>query len=214
MSLQLERCHSAVGSFHLGPMDLHLPQGAYGVLMGRTGSGKTTLLEVIAGLLPLTSGRLTIGGQACNHLRPADRGIGYLPQDGALFDTMSVREHLDFAPRFQGWAADRRRERVDELAQRLALTDLLERKPPGLSGGERQRVALGRALAARPKLLLLDEPLSALDEQMHTELCQYLASVHQEQGVTILHVTHNPAEAERLATHHLRLEDGQVLPIS
>ena len=73
MSLQLERCHSVVGSFHLGPMDLHLPQGAYGVLMGRTGSGKTTLLEVIAGLLPLTSGRLTIGGQACNHLRPADR---------------------------------------------------------------------------------------------------------------------------------------------
>jgi molybdate/tungstate transport system ATP-binding protein len=212
MSLHLEQCSTTVGAFHLGPTDLDLPSGAYGVLMGATGSGKTTLLELIAGLAPLTAGYLSIAGQPSNNLRPADRGVGYLPQDGVLFNTMTVAEHLDFAPRFSGWDKTQRRERVAELAERLGLTALLERKPVGLSGGERQRVGLGRALAGRPRLLLLDEPLAALDEQMHSELCQYLASVHEDQDVTVLHVTHNSQEAERLGTHHFRISEGRVLP--
>ena len=214
MSLQLEQCSTAVGGFHLGPADMVLPTGAYGVLMGKTGSGKTTLLEMIAGLAPLTAGRLNIAGQPSNHVRPADREIGYLPQDGVLFDTMTVAEHLDFAPRFRGWPKAQRMERVAELAERLGLTDLLERRPPGLSGGERQRVGLGRALAGRPKLLLLDEPLSALDEEMHSELCQYLASVREDQGVTVLHVTHNAHEANLLGTHLFRLQGGGIISTS
>jgi ABC-type sugar transport system ATPase subunit len=214
MSLRLEQCSTRVGTFNLGPADMDLPSGAYGVLMGPTGSGKTTLLELIAGLAPLTAGCLNIAGQPSNDLRPADRGIGYLPQDGVLFDTMTVAEHLDFAPRFSGWTRTQREQRVDELAERLGLRSLLERKPAGLSGGERQRVGLGRALAGRPRLLLLDEPLSSLDEQMHTDLCQYLASVRADQDVTVLHVTHNPQEADLLGTHQFRLADGRVLPAS
>ncbi len=214
MSLRLEQCSTAVGTFPLGPISMDLPSGAYGVLMGRTGSGKTTLLELIAGLAPLMAGDLSIAGQASNYLRPADREIGYLPQDGVLFDTMTVEEHLDFAPRFRGWPKARRQERVSELAERLELNPLLMRMPAGLSGGERQRVALGRALAGKPKLLLLDEPLSALDEQMHSELCRYLESLRDRGDVTVLHVTHNPQEADRLGTHRFRLEDGQVLATS
>ncbi|HIF39661.1 MAG TPA: ABC transporter ATP-binding protein [Planctomycetes bacterium] len=214
MSLRLEQCSARVGTFNLGPADLDLPGGAYGVLMGPTGSGKTTLLELIAGLAPLTSGRLSIAGQPSNELRPADRGIGYLPQDGVLFDTMTVAEHLDFAPRFGGWTQARRQQRVEELAERLGLNSLLKRKPEGLSGGERQRVGLGRALAGRPKLLLLDEPLSALDVEMHADLAQYLATIRDDQDVTVLHVTHNPQEADLLGTHHFRLNEGRILPTS
>lgn len=214
MSLRLEQCSTRVGTFNLGPADMDLPSGAYGVLMGATGSGKTTLLELIAGLAPLTAGSLNIGGQPSNDLRPADRGIGYLPQDGVLFDTMTVAEHLEFAPRFGGWTKAERQQRVGELANLLELKPLLERRPAGLSGGERQRVGLGRALAGRPRLLLLDEPLSALDEKMHADLSQYLASVRADQDVTVLHVTHNAKEADLLGTHHFRLDAGRVLPIS
>jgi molybdate/tungstate transport system ATP-binding protein len=135
-----------------------------------------------------------------------------VPQDRALFQTMTVREHLAFAPRLRRWTKAAIDGRVAELAGLLSLGPLLERKPAGLSGGEAQRVALGRALAARPGVLCLDEPLSALDDETREEMIELLRTVRRQTGVTTLHVTHHLEEATLLADVVLQLKDGQVQP--
>lgn len=210
--IDLAHVSFAAGPFRLTDVDLVVPAGAYAVLMGRTGCGKTTLLEGMCGLLPASAGRVTLAGRDVTDLRPADRGVGYVPQDGALFSNLTVTQHLAFGPRFQGWPRARIAARVTDLAKRLGITSLLKRRPHGLSGGERQRVALGRALAAEPRVLLLDEPLSALDEESREGLCTLLADLPRTTGVTVLHVTHSPTEATRLATLRLRLADSRVHP--
>ena len=193
---------------------MHLPAGRYGVLMGKTGCGKTTLLEAVCGLKPVESGRITLEGRDMTRAKPGQRGIGYVPQDGALFTTLSIRENLAFALELRRWSAKAITERVEELADLLHIGDLLKRRPEGLSGGETQRVALGRALAARPHILCLDEPLSALDHDTRLELCALLAQVQQQLGMTVLHVTHNRDEAERLAQHLFRFEDGVLSEVA
>jgi ABC-type sugar transport system ATPase subunit len=198
------------GSFALEKVSFAVPAGEYGVLMGKTGSGKTTLLEAIAGLKPVHAGRVTLLGRDVTRLKPAERGVGYVPQDLALFPTLTVREHLAFALVVRGWDADSTDRRVGELAELLGLRHLLGRRPQGLSGGESQRVALGRALSYRPRVLLLDEPLSALDEDTRAEMIALLRSVQRLTGVTVLHVTHAVAEARQLADRLLLLEDGIV----
>ncbi|HEX9114458.1 MAG TPA: ABC transporter ATP-binding protein, partial [Anaerolineae bacterium] len=187
------------GDFALEDVTLEVPTGQYAVLMGRTGSGKTTLLEALCGLKPVAGGTIRLNGRDVTRLKPAERGIGYVPQDRALFQTMTVREHLAFALVLHRAERDAIRHRVAELSRLLGIESLLERRPAGLSGGEAQRVALGRALSVRPGILCLDEPLSALDDETRQEMCSLLRSVRQSTGVTILHVTHNPNEAEQLA---------------
>ena len=187
------------GGFSLRGVSLEVPTGQYGVLMGKTGTGKTTLLEAICGLRPLTAGRIRLMGRDVTNLRPAARGLGYVPQDGSLFARLTVREHLAFALVIRRWNRAAIDRRVAELAQLLGIEPLLDRRPHGLSGGEIQRVALGRALAMHPGVLLLDEPLSALDEDTRQEMYDLLRSVRRQTGATVLHVTHNRSEAERLA---------------
>jgi ABC-type sulfate/molybdate transport systems ATPase subunit len=138
--------------------------------------------------------------------------VGYVPQDGGMFSRLTVREHLGFALTIRHWPRHMIQRRVDELAALLGLEHLLDRRPQGLSGGEVQRVALGRALAMRPGVLLLDEPLSALDEDTRAEMYDLLRSVRGESQVTVLHVTHNRSEAHRLADLVLELRDGRVTP--
>lgn len=203
--IQLQGVALRQGDFLLRGIDLEVPSGEYAVLMGRTGSGKTTLLEAIAGLVPPTEGMVLLMGRDVTRLPPAARGIGYVPQDAALFPNLTVEEHLEFGPRFQGWSRPDRRRRIGELASELGLAALLTRTPRGLSGGERQRVALGRAIASRPEVLLLDEPLSALDEQTRAEACDLLETVARD--LTALHVTHASSEAERLGDRTIQLED-------
>lgn len=198
------------GGFALCGVSLEIPTGQYGVLMGRTGSGKTTLLEAICGLRPLTSGRIRLLGRDVTQLKPAARGVGYVPQDGSLFSRLTVREHLAFALVIRRWSRAAIERRVEELAQLLGIEPLLDRRPSGLSGGEIQRVALGRALAMRPGVLLLDEPLSALDEDTRREMYELLLSVRQQTGPTVLHVTHNRSEAGRLADRVFEVRDGGV----
>jgi ABC-type sugar transport system ATPase subunit len=198
------------GSFTLEGISFALEAGEYGVLMGQTGAGKTTLLEALCGLKPVSGGAVRLLDRDVTRLRPADRGVGYVPQDRALFPTLTVHEHLAFSLVIRGWDAGRIGRRVDELAELLGLRHLLHRKPQGLSGGEAERVALGRALAFHPPILLLDEPLSALDEKTRDLMQNLLKRVQQETGVTTLHVTHNADEAKKLAGRLLVLEDGIV----
>ena len=198
------------GAFRLENLSFTVPTGCYAVLMGGTGCGKTTVLEALCGLRPIRAGRITVGGREVSREPPGARGLGYVPQDGALFPTMDVAAHLAFAPRIHGWAPTRIRDRVRELANALAITPLLPRRVQDLSGGERQRVALGRALAARPAALLLDEPLSALDERTRDDLIVMLAAVHRREQVTVLHVTHSRLEAEALGQLRLRLDGGNL----
>ncbi len=179
--------------------------------MGRTGCGKTTLLEILCGLRRPGSGSIFIGGREVTHLPPGKRGVGYVPQDGALFPTLTVGRQLGFAPRLRGRPEDEISVLVDQLAGQLGITHLLDRRPQHLSGGERQRVALGRALAAGPVVLLLDEPLSALDEAMREDTATLLHTLQRKHKLTALHVTHNPKEAGRLADHIFRFEDGKIL---
>jgi len=198
------------GKLSLDNISMVIPSGQYAVLMGPTGHGKTTLLESICGLRKIAGGRVLIHGVDITSWSPSDREIGYVPQDLALFPTLSVREHLTFALRLRKQSAIRIKHRVDELATMLGITHLLERGVTRLSGGEAQRVALGRALSFRPPVLLLDEPLSALDETTRHEMHSLLRQIQQASQVTMLHVTHNSAEAEALADRRFVLEGGKI----
>jgi molybdate transport system ATP-binding protein len=198
------------GKFALAGVSLAVPAGTYGVLMGKSGCGKTTILEAVAGLRRLEVGSIALAGRDVTNLRPMDRNIGYVPQDGALFTTMTVRDNLAFALEVRGDARKAIETRVAELAGWLEVGHLLDRKPYFLSGGEQQRVALGRALASHPPVLLLDEPLSSLDDDTRDTLIELLARLRESREVTVLHVTHNRSEADRLGEIVFRLEDGVV----
>ncbi len=208
--ITLEKLAIEQGAFRLTDISFSIPTGAYGVLMGATGSGKTTILEAVCGLRAVAAGRIFLPAGDATRLRPSERGLGYVPQDGVLFPSMTVAEHLAFALNLRRWPAAEIRGRVDELASMLGIEPLLARRPLGLSGGERQRVALGRAIAFRPSVLCLDEPLSALDMGTRERMYELLKKVCTQTGVTVLHVTHSRREAHRLADTLLSLHDGTV----
>jgi ABC-type sugar transport system ATPase subunit len=208
--IRIENITVRAGNFELTDVSFTVPAGSYGALMGRTGTGKTTLLEALIGLKPVSNGKIFLAGRDVTNERPAARGIGYVPQDGALFSTMTVREHLAFALEIRRENKRAITERIDQLADWLGIEDLLDRHPFGLSGGERQRVALGRALSFRPQILLLDEPLSAVDEETRDEMYALLRRVQSETGVTALHITHNPDEARELADAVFVLKNGTI----
>ena len=198
------------GGFQLSNVSMQVPQGGYAVLMGRTGRGKTTILEAICGLRRVIAGQILIGGTDVTHWMPGDRHIGYVPQDLALFPTMTVAQHLAFAQKLRKESPATISKRSAELAEVLGITGLMDRSVNRLSGGESQRVALGRALSFHPSVLLLDEPLSALDESTRGEMHELLRRVKTTTGVTTLHVTHSTEEAEALADHRFVLDNGVV----
>lgn len=208
--LSCERISIVAGSFHLNDLRFVVPQGAFGVLMGATGSGKTTLLEAICGLRKLKSGTVRLSGDDITEWPISARGIGYVPQDGAVFPRMSVRENLGFGLMIKRAGRQAIDSVVVPLAEQLSIKHLLDRQAVRLSGGESQRVALGRALAVKPRLLLLDEPLAALDESTRGQMVELLKRVQREQGVTALHVTHSQQEATALADVMLELKYGRV----
>jgi molybdate/tungstate transport system ATP-binding protein len=198
------------GAFTLDGVSFAVPTGSYAVLMGRTGSGKTTILEAIVGLRTPVAGRVRLGGTDVTAHPPAARGIGFVPQDAAPFKTMTVRENLAFALSVRKAPAKEIDARVNELADQLALTAILARPAVGLSGGEAQRVALGRALAFRPRYLLLDEPLNAVDEATRERMVALLRGLRNEHAITVLHVTHNRIEAELLGDTILQFDGRSV----
>ncbi len=210
LALELRDLRIEQGAFQLGPLSLTVPVGCHALLVGPTGSGKTTLLEVIAGLKKPQSGSILSLGIDITRFPSGDRGIGYVPQDVVVFPTMTVRQNLAFGLAIRKTAAKVQTERIAELAERLQLTPILDRLAIGLSGGEAQRVALGRALAFRPKLLLLDEPMSALDDVTKDLVITLL----EREELSVLHVTHDRVEVERLADRIYRMEPATSSPMN
>ena len=192
------------GRFVVGPVDLHLSPGEYCGLVGPSGAGKTLLLEAVAGVRSTADGRVLIDGQDLTGAPPEKRGVGLVFQDGLLFPHLSVAGNVRYGLRRRAAAS------LDGLVRDLGLTDLMERSPTSLSGGERQRVALARALAPGPRVLLLDEPLSAVDGEAREELREMLQRVTRERGVTVLHVTHDVGEMFSLANTCAVLVDGRL----
>lgn len=202
----------AYGGFTLDA-DLELPSRGISAFFGRSGSGKTTLLRCIAGLERAREGRLEFDGEVWQdggkflptHRRP----LGYVFQEANLFAHLSVRANLEYG--LKRVAASERRVEWDRAIELLGIGHLLERKPDRLSGGERQRVAIARALLTSPRLLLMDEPLAALDQGRKDEILPYLEHLHDELEIPVLYVSHAADEVARLADHLVVLEDGCVL---
>ncbi len=196
--------------FHLREIDLDIAPGQYFVILGPTGAGKTVLLEAIAGLHQLRRGRILIDGEDVTAAPPERRGIGFVYQDYALFPHLSVAGNIAFGLKLRGLDRGAIEKRVTVITQLLSIDHLLHRSPKTLSGGEQQRVALARALVVKPRLLLLDEPLSALDPGMREDLQRELAHLHRQLGTTTIHVTHDFEEAVALGDRIAVLGGGRV----
>ncbi|MEW6359828.1 MAG: ABC transporter ATP-binding protein [Planctomycetota bacterium] len=200
-----------IGAFSLREVALRIESNEYFVLLGPTGSGKSLLLKCICGLLRIKSGSILIDGQDVTDREPRLREVGYVPQDAGLFPHMTVEQNVLFSLRVRGVPRRERLGRVSRLIDLLNLSPLLKRSPAGLSGGERQKVALARALAIRPKLLLLDEPVSALDEPTRQQVCEELRRVQRELRVATIHVSHNTEEALAVSDRAGILCEGRLI---
>jgi ABC-type sugar transport system ATPase subunit len=193
--MEIQDVHIKVGEFELDGIDLKVDEGQYFILLGTTGVGKTILLETLAGIHRIERGQIYIDSQDVTHMPPEERRISYVPQDYALFPNMNVRENIAFGLKIRKVAKSQIDEEAVNYARRLGIVRLLDRVPQQLSGGEKQRVALARALIIRPRVLLMDEPLAALDRANRSDFWIMLKEVQREFGVTIIHVTHDLEEA-------------------
>jgi len=202
-----------LGSFRLDRLTLEVNPGEYLVILGPTGAGKTVLLETIAGLYRPRRGRVFLDGQDLTNEPPERREIGFVYQDYALFPHLTVYENIAFGLELRSEREQQYRRRIQEMSAQLGIEDFWDRKPSTLSGGEQQRVALARALVIQPRVLLLDEPLSALDPRTREKLQRELKRIHRQLGMTILHVTHDFEEAMALADRIAVIRDGQLAQI-
>ena len=193
-------------------LNLDVNDGEFLVLLGPSGCGKSTTLRMLAGLEEVTSGEIQIDGVTVNHLPAGARGLGMVFQSYALYPHMTIADNLSFGLRMAKGAAkltsDEIKQRVQEAAEMLDLVDHLDKRPRELSGGQRQRVALGRALVRRPKVLLMDEPLSNLDAELRHQMRNEIRRLHDELGTTTIYVTHDQIEAMTLADRIAILDKG------
>ena len=176
-------------------LNLDIKDGEFLVLVGPSGCGKSTTLRMLAGLEEVNKGRIFIGGKDVTTMQPKDRDIAMVFQNYALYPHMTVADNMGFALKIAGTPKDEIRKRVEEAAKILDLTEFLDRKPKALSGGQRQRVAMGRAIVRKPKVVLLDEPLSNLDAKLRVQTRTQIAALQRQLGVTTLYVTHDQTEA-------------------
>jgi multiple sugar transport system ATP-binding protein len=191
-------------------IDLEIAEGEFIALVGPSGCGKSTLLRMIAGLEGATAGEIRIHDRVVNLLTPRERNIAMVFQSYALYPHMTVRGNIEFNLKLAGMAPDQRRARVEQTAQLLEISDLLERRPGQLSGGQRQRVAMGRAVVRDPVLFLFDEPLSNLDAKLRVQMRTEIKALHQKVRKTSLYVTHDQIEAMTLADRIVVLSKGRI----
>ena len=191
-------------------VDLHIEDGEFCVLLGPSGCGKSTLLNIIAGLIPQDEGTVLLDGQSVDRLTPRERDVAMVFQSYALYPHMTVAQNLEFGLRMRGVPKPTIQERVLESVHLLGIKDLLDRKPRELSGGQRQRVAMGRALVRRPRLFLLDEPLSNLDARLRASVRLELKQLHHQIQSTIIYVTHDQVEAMTLGDKVVVMSHGKV----
>src|ERR1700736_2783710 len=191
-------------------VNLRIPDGAYCCFLGPSGCGKTTILRMIAGHEEPTAGEIVIGGEDVAGLAPVERRTAMMFQSYALFPHLTVRDNIAFALRVRGQSKTERYKAVDLMMEKVRLSELANRLPANLSGGQQQRVALARAAITEPSVLLLDEPLSALDEQLRVQMRQELRRMQRELGITFVHVTHTQLEAIALADIVVVMEKGRI----
>lgn len=208
--LELRNLRFSRSAFSLS-LDFLLPEKTYGVLLGPSGCGKSTALRIVSGLLRQNAGEIVLGGHRIEDLPPDRRHIGMVFQDYALFPQLSVRRNIEYGPRQSGRDSAKCRRVAEELALSLRIAPLLDRKPSSLSGGEQQRTALARSLAAGPRLLLLDEPLSSLDAALRRELRIEIKESICERGISAIHVTHDLEEALAIADRLYIMDGGKIV---
>lgn len=199
------------GFVGLKATSLEIAGGTFCTLLGPSGSGKTTLLRAIAGLITPTSGRIFIGGKDVTDLPVQARNVGFVFQNYALFPHMSVAENIEYPLKLHKWDLDSRRKRVDEILSLIELKHAAGRAVGELSGGQQQRVAIGRALSYKPSLLLLDEPMGALDRRLRQQLGAQLREIQQQTGITAVYVTHDQEEAFILSDNIAIMNHGEIL---
>jgi multiple sugar transport system ATP-binding protein len=203
----------AGGAWAVRKANFTVKDGEFFILVGPSGCGKSTLLNMIVGLEDITEGEIRIDGQRINELDPKDRNMAMVFQSYALYPHMTVRENIAFPLKLAKLARKEIRERVDEVAAILQLEPLLDRKPSDLSGGQRQRVAMGRAIVRRPRVFLLDEPLSNLDARLRVQMRGEIAALQKRLGITTIYVTHDQTEAMVLGDRVAILRSGEVQQI-
>jgi putative spermidine/putrescine transport system ATP-binding protein len=191
-------------------VNLKIPDGAYCCFLGPSGCGKTTILRMIAGHEDPSDGEILIGGERVVGLAPVERRTAMMFQSYALFPHLDVRDNIAFALRVRGLSIAERRKAADAMIEKVRLTEMADRLPAQLSGGQQQRVALARAAITGPKVLLLDEPLSALDEQLRVQMRQELSRMQRDLGITFIHVTHTQLEAIAIADMVVVMEKGKI----
>jgi molybdate/tungstate transport system ATP-binding protein len=208
--IRIEKLSVRLPGFSLGPVDICIEEGEFFCLLGPTGSGKTLILESVVGLVRVSHGRIMVSERDVTGLPPERRGVGIVYQDCALFPHLSVEKNIHYGLRYHNCVNSDGHARCRDLVERLGLTHLLNRSVTTLSGGEKQRVALARALATAPSVLLLDEPLAALDPCFREEIRELFRSLHRETGITVLMVTHDFTDAHTLAQRVAILHDGRI----
>ena len=211
MSIEIRNVTKRFGSFlALDDISLEIPDGSLTAILGPSGSGKSTLLRIVAGLERPDSGEVRLAGEDATRLAPQQRNVGFVFQHYAAFKHMTVRDNVAFALTIRKRPKQEIRERVDELLELVQLYGFADRYPSKLSGGQRQRMALARALAAKPRVLLLDEPFGALDARVRAELRDWLRRLHEEVHVTTVFVTHDQEEAMEVADRVAVLDHGRL----
>ena len=208
--IQVKNLSVDIGDFALRDINLSVETGEYFIILGPTGAGKTVLLESIAGLYPIKSGQIWLRGKEVTRFEPEKRNISIVYQDHVLFPHLSVAENIIFGLKLRRQSRQQLGETLDWLSDLLDIAHLLGRRPGTLSGGERQKVALARALSVRPELLLLDEPLSALDPETREGVQKELRRLHDRLKVTTIHVTHDFEEAIALGDRIAVLGEGHI----
>ena len=209
--LEIKNATIIAGEFTVDDVSLTVGAKEYFVLMGPTGSGKSLLVKAVCGIIPIQSGSIFIDGKDVTNLAPGKRQVGYVPQNSSLFPHLSVLDNIIFPLVIRKTSKKEAIEKVGSIVDALNIGSLLERSTVNLSGGEQQKVALGRALSFNPKLLILDEPVSALDEPTRCEICGLLKTIQQDFSVSTIHICHNLEEAKIVSDRMAIISQGRIV---